>query len=146
MTITRKIKIEINTREHFTHFPKLNLYYEINSAWYSNSCNVVTYDLDELAGTKLRALYQRRKGRDLFDLDMLIREKMINENKFIEAFKDYIGREGLQISKSDFLRNLDDKLQHRGFIHDMDALIIPGYSYDIRKAADNVRKLIGLIN
>ena len=31
-------------------------------------------------------------------------------------------------------------------LHDMDALIIPGYSYDIRKAADNVRKLIGLIN
>jgi len=64
LEITRKIKIEINTREHFTHFPKLNLYYEVDSAWYSNSCNVVTYDLDELAGTKLRALYQRRKGSD----------------------------------------------------------------------------------
>ena len=75
LTITRKIKIEINTREHFTHFSQLKLYYEVNSAWYSDSCEVVTYDLDELAGTKLRALYQRRKGRDLFDLDMLIREK-----------------------------------------------------------------------
>ena len=71
---------------------------------------------------------------------------MINEHRVIEAFKDYISREGLQVSKSDFLKNLDDKLQHRGFIHDMDALILPGYSYDVQTAADNVRKLIGLIN
>jgi len=86
------------------------------------------------------------QGRDLFDLDMLIREKMIDEHKVIEAFNEYISREGLQINKSDFLKNLDDKLEHQGFIHDMDALILPGYSYDVQNAAENVRKLIGLLN
>ena len=29
---------------------------------------IQTYQLDELLGTKVRALYQRKKGRDLFDL------------------------------------------------------------------------------
>ena len=28
-----------------------------------------TYNINELLGTKFRALYQRSKGRDLFDLD-----------------------------------------------------------------------------
>ncbi len=29
---------------------------------------MLTYELAELTGTRLRAVYQRRKGRDLFDL------------------------------------------------------------------------------
>ena len=33
----------------------------------SGKCEITTYSLNELLGTKLRALYQRKKGRDLFD-------------------------------------------------------------------------------
>lgn len=40
----------------------------MQSEWYEGECLLQTYCLDELLGTKLRALYQRRKGRDLFDL------------------------------------------------------------------------------
>ena len=39
------------------------------SRWFTGAAKVLTYDLDELLGTKLRALYQRKKGRDLFDLN-----------------------------------------------------------------------------
>lgn len=32
-----------------------------------------TYELEEMAGTKMRALYQRKKGRDLFDLYIILK-------------------------------------------------------------------------
>lgn len=42
--------------------------FQIDSPWHSGAADVLTYEPEELLGTKLRALYQRKKGRDLFDL------------------------------------------------------------------------------
>ena len=42
--------------------------FSVSNKWDNGECHVLTYQLDELVGTKLRALYQRRKGRDLYDL------------------------------------------------------------------------------
>ena len=64
--VTRKVKVEINSHEHFGHVvPRL---YAVPDLPVGNSAVIPTYELDELLATKLRALYQRRKGRDLFDL------------------------------------------------------------------------------
>lgn len=65
--VNRKLKIEINTREHFNVLPHKEIEFSVDSDWYQGSAVVQTYELEELLGTKLRALYQRRKGRDLFD-------------------------------------------------------------------------------
>ena len=40
----------------------------MDSPWFTGATDIITYELDELMATKLRALYQRRKGRDLFDI------------------------------------------------------------------------------
>jgi predicted nucleotidyltransferase component of viral defense system len=37
-----------------------------------------TYELKELLGTKLRARYQRKKGRDLFDLAVGLETTSVN--------------------------------------------------------------------
>jgi hypothetical protein len=37
--------------------------FEVNSRWYGGACSILSYELNELQGTKLRALYQRKKGR-----------------------------------------------------------------------------------
>jgi len=42
--------------------------FKVDSDWFSARCEITTYDINELLATKLRALYQRKKGRDLFDL------------------------------------------------------------------------------
>ena len=62
------LKIEINTREHFTVLGLTEHQLNISNPWFTGAANLKTYQLDELLGTKLRALYQRRKSRDLFDL------------------------------------------------------------------------------
>lgn len=40
----------------------------MQSDWFTSEVLIPTYELSELLGTKMRALYQRRKGRDLFDI------------------------------------------------------------------------------
>jgi predicted nucleotidyltransferase component of viral defense system len=63
-----KLKIEINCREHFRVFDLKTLPFTVSNQWFTGKCEILTYQLDELIGTKVRALYERRKGRDLFDL------------------------------------------------------------------------------
>ena len=64
-----RLKVEINCYEHFNELGLVQVPFSFNNRWVSGSCNITTYKLEELLGTKMRALYQRKKGRDLFDLD-----------------------------------------------------------------------------
>ena len=63
-----RLKIEINSREHFSVFGLEKVPFSVASRWFEGACEIPTYTLDELISTKLRALYQRKKGRDLFDI------------------------------------------------------------------------------
>ncbi|MBZ0187859.1 MAG: nucleotidyl transferase AbiEii/AbiGii toxin family protein, partial [Candidatus Obscuribacterales bacterium] len=66
---TLKVKVEINTREH-QHMYELKQYpFEVESDWYSAQTEIASFEPEELFGTKLRALLQRRKNHDLFDLN-----------------------------------------------------------------------------
>lgn len=67
-SIPMRLKIETNCREHFTVFGHEKVKLNVDSEWYAGKADIVTYSIEELLGTKLRALYQRKKGRDLFDM------------------------------------------------------------------------------
>lgn len=62
-----RLKTEINTREHFTVLGLSKRPFHVHSRWFKGECAITTFALEELLATKVRALYQRRKGRDLFD-------------------------------------------------------------------------------
>lgn len=93
-----RIKIEINTREHFQMLPlqKHNLNVELR--WFSGSAAVSTYAVEELLATKLRALYQRRKGRDLFDLAAAMREIRPDTAVIVDLFQHYMREEGQRVT------------------------------------------------
>src|SRR5690606_12676680 len=74
LTQSMRVKIEINTREHFQYLDLLEAPHTIETPWFTGSSMIKTYALEELMGTKLRALYQRKKGRDLFDFHAVLRE------------------------------------------------------------------------
>lgn len=63
-----RLKIETNCREHFAVLDWVDKEFAVKSNWFTGKCSITTYKLEELLGSKMRALYQRRKGRDLFDL------------------------------------------------------------------------------
>lgn len=125
-----RLKIEINTREHFAIFGFHKKSFFINSRWFSGSCEITTFDLNELLGTKLRALYQRSKGRDLFDLWYAMTYGNANPAKIVQAFKKYLGASDLKISKTEFRQNLELKIRNNNFLHDTDALLNTSIRYD----------------
>jgi predicted nucleotidyltransferase component of viral defense system len=118
-----KLKIEINTTEHIKVLPIQEIYFSQKSNWFSGECKISTYALEELLATKLRALYQRRKGRDLFDLWYVLKDSSIDITKIIEIFNVYCNSNDTPISQEIFLENLDKKRQHQDFLNDMNVLL-----------------------
>lgn len=55
--INLRLKIEINTREHTSFMGYIQKSFSVDSSWFSGEANILTYQLEELMGTKLRALY-----------------------------------------------------------------------------------------
>lgn len=138
-----KLKVEINTREHFAVQGFVDLPFSVSSRWFKGSCNIRTYELNELLGTKLRALYQRRKGRDLFDLDTALRSPSANPERIVEAFAIYMEHGGHRVTRPQFEGNLAAKLRDPVFTADMGALLARGYRWDPKAAAvDVVGKLL----
>lgn len=60
-----RVKIEINTREHFSVHGLIRTPLQVANPWYESKAEITSFGLEELLATKMRALYQRKKGRDL---------------------------------------------------------------------------------
>lgn len=134
-TMPIRLKVEINTREHFSVFGLKEMVFRVNSRWFSGSATIPTFELDELMGTKLRALFQRKKGRDLFDLWSVGRYGNVDNDRIVVCFRHYLAAEGLQVSRAEFEANLFRKLVDPRFLNDIVPLLAPGVSWDIEDAA-----------
>jgi len=118
-----KLKIEINTTEHFQVLPLKTVPFSMDSDWFKGTTDIITYEIDELIATKLRALYQRRKGRDLFDVWYAVDRKLINLDKVFDIFFEYNAYNNVKISGEDFIKNIESKKNHRDFNMDMRVLL-----------------------
>ncbi len=133
-----KLKIEVNTVEHFQVFPLKTVPLSIDSAWFKGSADIVTYEIDELIATKLRALYQRRKGRDLFDIWYVTDRNLINLDRVLDIFYQYCRYSDVKISGEAFLKNLELKKHHRDFRMDMSVLLPSRLLWNFDEAYDCV--------
>lgn len=134
--IRMRLKLEINCKEHFHVLDWKNLPLEIHNDWYQGKCNIRTYNINELLGTKLRALYQRSKGRDLFDLDYARRKVDVNIDEMILCFRRYIefATKKKAPSQKEFLHNIEAKEIDSDFTGDITDLLRPGIIYDLKEA------------
>lgn len=140
-TTQLKLKIETNCREHFAELGWEKKHFVINSDWYKSECFITTYKLEELLGTKLRALYQRRKGRDLFDLYKAFKHHDLNVKEIIQCYKKYMHFSVGQVpSKKEFLLNMEEKMINDNFIGDIKALIRPEETYNQEQAFELIKK------
>lgn len=119
----QKIKIEINIQENFAVLDRLSKNFSVHSDWFSGETQVNTFQFDELIATKLRALYQRSKGRDVFDLWLALKQKDFNIKNTIQIFDHYMQKEGKTITHDLFEENLDLKLQEHSFLDDIGQLL-----------------------
>ncbi|MCC7140902.1 MAG: nucleotidyl transferase AbiEii/AbiGii toxin family protein [Candidatus Eisenbacteria bacterium] len=135
-----KLKVEISTREHFCVLGYRQVRYQLDSSWNSGAAEVLTYPLEELLGTKLRALYQRKKGRDLFDLsEALNRFPNLKTEVVVACFEQYMRQERRHVSRPVFERNLAEKLADEAFWGDVPQLIAAGVAFDPVEAMQRVR-------
>jgi predicted nucleotidyltransferase component of viral defense system len=130
-----RLKIEINTREHFDVLGITSGPWAVRSIWFEGDTGVSTYTLEELLATKLRALYQRRKGRDLFDLWIGLRMERVDPVRIAGAFRRYMKEEGAKVTREEFEANLAAKVASRVFNEDLRPLLAPKVEYDAETAA-----------
>lgn len=143
--IRMRLKLEINCKEHFNVLDWVDFPFEVESKWFSGKAEIRTYNINELLGTKLRALYQRSKGRDLFDLDYARLNLKLDIAQIIQCFKEYttFATGKRPPSKKEFLINFEAKQNEPGFTGDMEALLRTGIKYNQEEASEWViNKLI----
>ena len=137
--IPLRLKVEVNCREHHTIFGIQDVKHAMQSEWYTGEVLIPTYELAELLGTKMRALYQRRKGRDLFDMWFAITQTNVDSTRVIEAWKFYMKQEDKSVSQKEFLENMEKKISDQDFLGDMQGLLRPDLSYKITEAYEFVK-------
>lgn len=138
----RKLKIEINTTEHY-HFTDLIDYnFTVSNSWFSGNLKLRTYQINELMGTKLRALYQRRKGRDLFDLWVVLKNNLVDPQKIIENYLSHCEKEKVIISRALFEKAMFEKMQNVDFISDIASLLSHNYDWSFDEAHQTVQENI----
>ena len=138
--IPAKLKIEINTTEHFQVLPLKRVPFVMESDWFNGAADIITYELNELMATKLRALYQRRKGRDLFDVWYVAVHELINLNETFNIFHEYCTYNNMKICSEGFLENLKLKKDHRDFHTDMSLLLPSTLHWNFEEAYQFVVK------
>lgn len=140
--VSMRLKVEINSREHFSVFGVEERELAVRSRWFTGNAIVKTYQLDELLGTKLRALYQRKKGRDLFDLFIASSRAKVNPGRVVECFARYLKHDGKRVSRAELEMNLHEKLSDETFISDVAPLVAPDVTWSIEEAAGYLQREI----
>lgn len=109
--------------------------FKVESSWFTGEAKLTTYHLEELVGTKVRALYQRKKGRDLFDLYTALTTRELDVDKVLECYRKYIEFVVDRApSHKEFVQNMELKMRDEEFLEDVTPLLRPEIEFDPHEA------------
>lgn len=83
----------------------------------------------------MRALYQRRQGRDLFDLATALENPAVDPERIVAALSEYMSRDGRRVTRAQFEKDMAGKLRDPGFAADIGPLLAAGFRWDSKTAA-----------
>lgn len=126
---TLNLKVEVNTREHTNLFGLEHVPFSVDSDWYKSAADIATFAPEEVFGTKLRALLQRRKNRDLFDLHHGLGNLALDLGKVIAAFEHYLAQEETVITRAHAEERMLQKLA-RSLTEDIAPLLPAGVRFN----------------
>ena len=131
-----RLKVEINTREIKAFDPPQTIRYEVENPWYTGEADIATFSREELLATKLRALLQRDKGRDLLDLFHALENfQDLNTARMVECFGLYLDGGGTPISRAQAEQRMFAKLAAPRFMMDIRPLLAPEAAAKLTDAA-----------
>lgn len=71
--------------------------FKVENPWFSGAADIPTFSNEELLATKLRALLQRKKGRDLIDLShALATFEALDVQKVVDLSGRYLNATGVK--------------------------------------------------
>ena len=119
-----RLKVEINTRETTAFDGPHEIGHAVDNPWFAGEVAIPTFTPEEMLATKLRALLQRDKGRDLLDLShaMSVLDG-VNAGRLIEIFLEYLLQDGIAISRAQAEERMWAKLENPGFLSDIRPLL-----------------------
>jgi predicted nucleotidyltransferase component of viral defense system len=119
-----RLKVEINTREITAFDPPRAIHFHVKNPWFTGAVDVPTFSREEMLATKLRALLQRDKGRDLFDLAHALDEfKGLDAARLVACFGAYLEQSGLALTRAQAQERMFAKLANPRFLTDMRPLL-----------------------
>ena len=131
-----RLKVEINTREIEAFDLAAEIPLNVVNPWFSGETAIPTFSREEMLATKLRALLQRDKGRDLFDLAHgLMVFDGIDEGRIVEYLGRYLTLSGQSISRAQAQERMFAKLAKPHFLLDMRALLSAGQAETLNEVA-----------
>ena len=119
-----RLKIEINTREVEAFDVPTALPLEVANPWFSGRAAISTFSREEMLATKLRALLQRDRGRDLYDLAHALEVfEGLGIDRIVEVFGQYLALSGQAISRAQAQDRMFAKLANPRFLLDVRPLL-----------------------
>jgi predicted nucleotidyltransferase component of viral defense system len=136
------VEVETNVSERLPKYALQRLPFEVDFRGQRLQSTLVSYNINEMLGTKMRALFQRKRGRDLFDLYWALTTQSalpVTVGDIVSAFQHYIREEDTRVPRAEFVAHLRSCVDDRaGFCTDMLPLLRKGLDYDPRKAGSYV--------
>ena len=129
---TLDVVVEVNVTERTPHRPVVEMPFGFPFRDEPVGTLVKGYDIREMLGTKMRAMFQRRRGRDLFDLYWALTKsaRPVDPSGVVESFQHYMRREGTKAARGEFIGILEAHLRDPGFCSDVEPLLRSGIVYD----------------
>jgi predicted nucleotidyltransferase component of viral defense system len=119
-----RLKVEINFQETTAYEPVISLPFAVTNPWFTGKAEIATFAREEILATKLRALLQREKGRDLLDLSHAygVFEKL-DTARVVACLGKYLDASGLTISRAQAEERMFNKLKSKPFMADVRPLL-----------------------
>ena len=119
-----RLKVEINTREIEAFDGPASLPLKIDNPWFSGKAAISTFSREEMLATKLRAMLQRERGRDLYDLSHAL-EVFANLDiaRVVRMFGQYLDLSGRTISRAQAQERMFAKLASPRLLLDVRPLL-----------------------
>jgi len=131
-----RLKIEIGTAEIVAHDPPRSIPFGVANPWFAGTADVQTFSREEMLATKLRALLQRDKGRDLFDLAHALDVfDGLNVDRVVACLGLYLQRSHTAISRAEAEMRMFAKLSNPRFLTDMKPLVSATQATGLTEAA-----------
>jgi predicted nucleotidyltransferase component of viral defense system len=118
-----RIKIEINTRARSLR-SACRKGFRVENPWFAGEAGIPTFSIEEMLATKLHALLQRNKGRDLIDLSHS-REVFpdLSAVRVVELLGRYLALSEQAISRAQAEERMFGKLERADFLSDVRPLL-----------------------